>query len=1496
MVMCLVPAVMFAGGEPAEEENAALQFTTKRILSPTKNTSKQGDSYAPNSYIYFGVNGDPIKWRVLDSYKTSNKKISGMFLLSEYLLDSNVSFRSYVFPGNNYQGSDAQRWCRNFAADPGVFSDPERNVMRGLTKEDSAEKKLFGISWGKSNITEDDKMFFLSVREVMDYIGNYDNAPGLAATDSFGNADGWWLRSPYADGELAASWITPEGFVDLDTVSQGHAARPAFNLNTVNLFCISAAAGGKSAAGMEKDLTAIPAYYGNEWKLTLYDSSRNGFNVLTSAVSASTEGGTVKIEYTGAKPGANEYVSAILCMNGSSDPAYYGRSSAPVSEERGTVEFTIPAGLAEGDYVLRVFSEQYNGDYRTDYVSFSFYVRLTVSDKVGEQFTLTPGGKYYFDLSAENLPGTVNGNLPDGTLHYVPFTYVGAVNSYVLGSASSGLTGSSDFASRATDPSWSYGYTYLHSMLIADNTVTQRIGWDRLDEAGLIFGRDYESGGVSYTLRAPTVGSNRSGSFQSENERGTPLNNEWDSILDKNSNYIKNWAKTDSWGQDTSDLHAGSSKADYRAYRGFITARLWHDCPKGNNTIGYRPVLEIRNADALGRDGLKVITLNLDGGTLGGEETVNLLVKNGGNFSAPAKEGLTRPDGKTGDYLMWIGNDGNRYAPGESVPSGVTSLSAQWEPHTHCVCGSQSTGGSDCLYSGSVHEDVSWMPWTATDSLPTAGGYYYLTNNVVLPEGTVTVMGNVYLCLNGKIVRGAGDGTKLDFSHDFAVTDCSGTGIFGDLCVLADTIEMCGGRVTEECVLKIDRGTFVAYDTFQNAGTIRIGSQAELITVGSVGLSSKIINYGKIRTGIFLGEVLNEGSDDGTYRSIGLIRDGTFTGKVTNNGMIKNGEFHNLVINQTGFLYGGRFRSRVDLNGGTVVDGEFTELSEVCFNGGWVYGGIYYGTVNFGKATIYDSTYRTVTFDSDGGSPVPTQKILRGQKSIRPANPEKTGHSFDGWFRENSVYGFNTPVTDDVTVKAAWTVNQYTITIRPGNGSADIVIRQDYGTAVSAPANPTRTGYLFAGWDVAFPTEMPAENQTITARWTLCDHSGSTAQPTCTASAICTDCAGTLAALGHAPETGYRHDETHHWMECMRCTAQLDSADHTGGTATCTESAICSVCRTAYGVPDPTNHTGTADWTRTLTTHEKRWSCCEEIFTAPEPHRWENGICPDCGYGCSHEGGTATCCEKAVCTICHNAYGEPDGTNHAGGTEIRNARLQNCTENGYTGDLCCKGCGEKLSSGTVINADGHKGGTATCTGKAVCEVCHERYGEPDGNNHTGLEPVSAVPATAASTGILQHWRCTDCGKLFADADGKTEILPEDTVVKKLAPSIIEGRNGIWGKGSENGLIFGSDAAYADFVAVLVDGDEVSSADYTLREDRVSVELKAGYLATLTEGRHTLTLRSASGDATTSFTVAAGTVSPPTTAADAGFWSILAVGSLLFGIAGFAIAFRRRKTA
>lgn len=436
----------------ADYDGPAIQLGTGGISDPTEVEDGQGSYYAPNSYIYFGVNSGnsntPIKWRVLDADKANDGTTSGMFLLSEYLLASGVKFNNNTRDGNTYQGSAAQTWCSTFASNTNNFSTAEQGVMLGVTKTDSAESSLYDYPWGESSLTAKDKLFFLSVRELADYVGNYDKAPGLLATDTAQGAGAWGLRSPYAAiRDNSAGAVDLYGDVYVFSVSNVWAARPAFNLNLNSVLFSSAAEGGKADAAVDDNLTEVGTGSA-EWKLTLKDTSRS-FNASASNTLVRA-GENLTVTYSGAGTGENEYVSAMIADN-SDNILYYGRIAE--KSESGTVSVAIPSDLTAGTYTLKVFSEQYNGDYKTDYASEFQDIMLTVKGKVSEQFNLTPGTTYWFDLSAMDIPGTVNDVLPDKTMHYVPFTYVGTVDAYVLNSSSSGVNGAADAASRTTDSS-----------------------------------------------------------------------------------------------------------------------------------------------------------------------------------------------------------------------------------------------------------------------------------------------------------------------------------------------------------------------------------------------------------------------------------------------------------------------------------------------------------------------------------------------------------------------------------------------------------------------------------------------------------------------------------------------------------------------------------------------------------------------------------------------------------------------------------------------------------------------------------------------------------------------------------------------------------------------------------------------------------------------------------------------------------------------------------
>ena len=312
--------------------------------------------------------------------------------------------------------------------------------------------------------------------------------------------------------------------------------------------------------------------------------------------------------------------------------------------------------------------------------------KLTAQFDSIEQFTLVPGGTYYFDLSGAGIPGTANGSLPDASLHYVPFTYAGTVDAYALTSE------------MATTDEYAEKHKYPHSLFVADFAVTHTISWENLNAAGLIFGKNYTANSVEYTMRVPSAGRSYRGSGDSV--RGNPQSNEWDKILDKYDGYIRNCNATDSWGQDVAH-----NWAQGRAMRGYSSVRNWNftNASDSGSHLGFRPILEVLNPDTLKPNGLKAVALDLGGGKLGGNsDNIQIIVKNGSEFTAPASDGLTRPDGDTGSYFVWFGSDGNLYAPGESVSADVTKLTAQFEPGVYTV-----TITTDTLPDGKVGEAYS---------------------------------------------------------------------------------------------------------------------------------------------------------------------------------------------------------------------------------------------------------------------------------------------------------------------------------------------------------------------------------------------------------------------------------------------------------------------------------------------------------------------------------------------------------------------------------------------------------------------------------------------------------------------------------------------------------------------------------------------------------------------------------------------------------------------
>ena len=1068
MTLCLTPISVFAE-EVGAEDSAAIQLGTDALSVLSKNVNT---ATAPT--VYFGQNheNNPAAWRVIGYDGSGVTSSQGDITLLAAGAMGVIPFADTIL-NNEYAPSNLKATI-DALAEKLTTEENAAVKKRALTSGSYDGENTDCVAGGQV----DNAVFWpLSAKEAI-VVNNDLRALNPAHPNWVTTA--WWLRSPgsnkynvavvRSDGSVEYSGYTMLIFNNHRTV------RPAFNLNLNSVLFASAAVGGKPDGG----LTEVSKYSGNEWKLTLLDSRRN-FAVTEKTVSAAPDD-TVTLNYKGATTGKNEYISVILADNNGAQ--YYGRVAQPTAES-GTVEIKIPSDIAPGDYTMKVFSEQYNGDCKTDLASAFADVTLTVESQPDEQFTLTPGGRYYFDLSAMNIPGTVNSNLPDSTLHYVPFTYAGTVNAYKLTSE------------MATTEEYAQKNKYPHSLFIADYVVTHTVSWDDLNTKSLIFGKDYASGGVDYTLRAPSVGSNFIGLGNSE--RGVPQSNEWDTMLNKNSGYIQNGNDMYLylWGQDTV-----SRNASRRAIRGCASARFWINCDAtySDPSVGFRPVLEILNPDTLGSDGLKVVTLDLGGGTLGGSsEDIQIIVKTGSEFTAPASDGLTRPDGNTGSYFMWLGSNGKLYAPGASVPADVTKLTAQFalsEQFSLTPGGRYYFDLSAMKIPGTANGDLPdstlhYVPFTyagtvdaykLTSEMATTEEYaqrekyphslfvadYVVTHTVSWNDldtaslifGKDYVAGSVDYTLRapsvGSSYTGSGDserGTPKSNEWDKILDKDDGyIKNWGKMLSCGqDTTIRISASFRAVRGWKRSARFWTSYNTsYQTFGFRPVLEVPNPGTLGADGLKAVTLNLGGGKLG---------GSSDAIHI---IVKNGSAFTAPASDGMTR-------PAGDTGSYF-----MWLDSNGNSYAPGDSVPADVTELTVQWT-------------APTY-----TVTLHANGGT-INNGNVTEytyGVGATLPTDVTRTGYTFKGWYYNENLTG--SPVTaigDTETGNkeywAKWEINQYTISFDTNGGSEIAPITQDYGTKITAPADPTRKGYTFKGWDKEIPKTMPAENMTVKAQWEI---------------------------------------------------------------------------------------------------------------------------------------------------------------------------------------------------------------------------------------------------------------------------------------------------------------------------------------------------------------------------------------------------------------------------
>ena len=1370
MMLCLTPISVFAE-EVGAWGSAAIQLGADALSVLSKNVNT---ATAPT--VYFGQNheNNPAAWRVIGYDGNGVTSSQGDITLLAAGAMGVIPFADTIL--NNEYAPSNLKTAIDALAEKLTTEENAAVKKRALTSGSYDGENTDCVAGGQV----DNAVFWpLSAKEAI--VVNND-LRALEPAHPNWVTSGWWLRSP-GSNKYNVAVVRSDGSVQYSGYSMlifnnHRTVRPAFNLNMNSVLFASAAVGGKPDGG----LTEVSKYSGNEWKLTLLDSSRS-FAVTEKTVSAAPDD-TVTLNYKGATTGKNEYISVILADNNGAQ--YYGRVAQPTAES-GTVEIKIPSDIAPGDYTMKVFSEQYNGDRKTDLASAFADVTLTVESQPDEQFTLTPGGKYYFDLSAMDIPGTVNSNLPDSTLHYVPFTYAGTVNAYKLTSE------------MATTEEYAQKNKYPHSLFIADYAVTHTVSWDALNTAGLIFGKNYASGGVDYTLRTPSVGSDCTG--LDDSKRGVPQSNEWDRILDKDSGYIQNWNRMFSWGQDVSP-----GGALYRVVRGYFSARSFNDklAAYSSPYVCFRPVLEILNPDTLGSDGLKVVTLDLGGGTLGNSsDAIQIIVKNGSTFTAPASDGMTRPDGDTGSYFMWLDGNGNSYEPGGSVPADVTELTAQWTAPTYAVTlntnGGTIADGKDV--TGYTYGVGATLPTDVTRTGYTFKGWY---DNENLTGSPVTAIG------------GAETGNKEYWAkweiNQYTITFDTNGGS-----EIAPITQDYGTEITVPADPTRKGYTFKGWDK-----EIPETMPAENITVKAQwGINQYTITF-DTNGGSEIASITQDYGTEITAPDNPTRKGYTFKG--WDKEIPETMPADNITVKAQWEI--NQYTITFDTNGGSeiapITQDYGTEITapDNPTRKGYTFKGWdkeipkTMPAENITVKAQWEINQYTITFDTNGGSEIAPITQDYGTEITAPDNPTRKGYTFKGWDKEIP----ETMPAENITVKAQWEINQYTITFDTNGGSEIAPITQDYGTEITAPDNPTRKGYTFKGWDKEIPETMPAENITVKAQWeinqytiTFDTNGGSEIAP------ITQDYGTEITAPDNPTRKGYTFKGwdkeipetmpaenitiTARWKDTEKPTGEIiigtnkwneflnkltfgiffkdtqevtiNAVDNSGVVFVSylvtdkelSEAELNSLVFRAYEEPfsiDPNGeyivYVMLVDENINITYLRSDRITLDNI--QPVISGIENGktYC---------EAQTVTVDEKYVDTVTVNGTAvtlDADGvfvlpptngeqkivvTDKAG----NNAEMTVTVNNGHTfGEWVSDNDGKHTRKCTVDGCDAFEtencsGGNATCTEKAVCDVCGKAYGEFDGTNHEG-----GVQEWTTRTAFNheQKWNC--CGAVIVASE------------------------------------------------------------------------------------------------------------------------------------------------
>ena len=656
-----------------------------------------------------------------------------------------------------------------------------------------------------------------------------------------------------------------------------------------------------------------------------------------------------------------------------------------------------------------------------------------------------------------------------------------------------------------------------------------------------------------------------------------------------------------------------------------------------------------------------------------------------------------------------------------------------------------------------------------------------LKNDIAIGT-TLTVLRKVTLDLNGYVLKMTGSGSVIILDNK--------SGITGDLTLIDSNptaehkfkvngvepwvLDDSGTETVYGGIITGGTGSRIFFSNGVEGGGVIIGSGA--LTMNGGNIVGCIANDGG---GLFLSDgsfTMNAGSIVGCSTPNRLTTGEAFYGGIYAFGPMANIDTTG-VITLTGGLIknNGRYdinaayMTTIYANGGEVYGGvhlnqtsKITCLAEdngiTAFKGKTVIGGA--SSVNpshvdwglfYGGLDIYGNTTGVIVTYKDGDSEYAKQVLPSGTLATRPDAPAATpGYTFGGWNKaDGTAWDYaSDKVTDNITLYAKWAANTYTITFDTAGGSEIAPITQDYGTVITAPEAPEREGYTFIGWDKAIPETMPAENITLKARWK------DTEKPT-----------GEII-IGANKWQEFLNKLTFGLFFKDTQTVTINAADNSGTVFVSylvtdrdlSEEELKSLVFSGYEEPfhiDPNGeyivYAMLVDASLNITYLRSDRITLDNVLPVI-------GGIEDGKIYC--EAQTVTINEKYIETVTVN------------GTAVELDETGSFTLSPADGEqeIVVTDKAGNIAEMTVTVNDGHTGGTATCTDKAVCEVCGKAYGEPDPKNHTDLKHVPAKAATEDAEGNIEYWYCEGCGKYYSDKDGTKEIAKADTVTAKLPPT------------------------------------------------------------------------------------------------------------------------------